>query len=1443
MRVLAVMLCLVSTVRADGPELVQNGDFTKDAAGWFCWFQPGQGIGRAEWFARGDGGALDVRVERAERLNQVQIIRGPFPVRQGRRYRVRFEARADVPFTLPVRLMLNDPPYADLGLSAEVPLFTDWQAYELEAVGRADADNARIDFIPLHSFQLDSVSVVEVDGAAALTKPAAVRLGPGWNGDPARAVDGNPATTVQSDSYPRLPAFLVVDLGAVRTLRQVVVHGRDTGRWVSTSGLRVEVSEDGRGWHFWATAAKQPAPTGTGPTLFRAASLAVDGRYARVRLLKLRNVAVVSEVEVAAGEPGHGLPAGRLPAVPPAADLSFIGWDYGRLGYDLTAGERPMLTWANQADRPVDVPVDWTVRRYLGPVVAGGRARLQVPVSGAGSVALAWPAELPSGPLLATASAPAETGLEPQSFFFDYRRAADDALGLRVVALMDTVDPEGWVRMIAGPLADRVAVYADWPEGVTVTACLVMAEAMAVGDSRLVRLREYLAGGGSAIVYGRPAPALRELLPVRLPDDLPDQRRAVAAPGAGPPWQGWQASGVRHDSLTVEPRAGAEVQLRFADGAPAVVAGGSGQGRVVYVATGSGQVWEANPDLAGADSLTLRLLYGLAGHADRLPAMLARAKEAAAARRAARAAVARTAGAAAQDVAVPGLDNAGRFGWRLPDGGLVENLRGDGTVDCPADPRAPFQPVVPGLAAAELRPVEQNWLAKTVAWQTEAGEVLRCALSLACPYWRWQGRSGEVTFPVTDDLRLAWPAQGGLRVLATGAVVDGRELTANGLLLFSVAADRRDVPRAIILARRPRRIELGAALRLVYDDEGFGTLWTGRLYGLRRFGPGETAAWAGQVPAEVAQALAAAGRRCLAFPTACDEVAWPEGETVVVADRFRYEVTRDAFGTTPETRAALPPVLGLAKLVGAPVTTDGRPEPTGVATKYGPLSTVAGDRAVYRIPVPGHDAFGVVPVAGRRELQAAMQRYAVEGIRSVTRASSGITSESSFNEDLRAYLSSGRYERPLEAPCLDLYKWWYCFPTIEGRPAYDEATRSEVDAHYRRQFRRTLNYHAHKSFVRFRREPLTGLDYTVTFIWPAVFADGLRFFIDQNESSAVLAACLLDYARYYGDWDTIRANWNLVRRLYDYLPRFHDWALMCSSNHEAFSTAGIDMLNSEYPGHLAYAELARRTGHGDEVWPATVLAAKSLVPAVARLAVPEYVASITAPGDPWRENRYYFSFFDDRLEGQPGVDMRGDEEAVMALSIGLLDTSKGTGRELPLAYKLWAPAAMEQYQRSLQAEERRRGFPVGWAHLMQRALLGWPRAELLAGAEAFGQRYPKWGWQSTKAPGCLALVEAVDHPLFLADWYPAEYVTGSQDGDTAELRLRNETPEPVTLRVYSQREVTRLRLGETDLPGWRYDRATGWLTAGVPGQGELQLRLDLGAPVAPPHPFYAKPAR
>ena len=462
-------ILLALSVCADDTNLVKNGSFDRDVAGWSFWFSPGEGEGEAKWVPRDGGGALQVNVTRRKRSSSIQIYYGPFTVKKGQRYEVSFQARAVESFDIRVALMRHEAPYGNLGLSAEVPLTPEWRTYSLVAAATEDCPIARIDFFPEKTFTLDSVSVRPV-AAGQQIKPAAILLGPDWRGKPDALLDGNPKTRVNSHYQPAQPIFLNVDLGEPKPVQQVVVHGVDAGRHHYTRRMDVEVSNDGKRWFHWAKCSKDGRGPNYHPTTFQASSLTVGARYLRLRVSGIRSGCILTGLNLFGGGTAKGTDPSLLRPIHPAQDLTFQGWDYKRLGYALTPGEQPKLLWANRGTADVAIPITWQISTYDGRKIADGQAVLRIKAGGTDGLSFDLPMGLGDGPKMIRCTFPEGSDVPDQLFYFDYRApAGDDDLDLFLVALHDSQDPEGWARMMAGPLQDHIVASREWPGGRTST--------------------------------------------------------------------------------------------------------------------------------------------------------------------------------------------------------------------------------------------------------------------------------------------------------------------------------------------------------------------------------------------------------------------------------------------------------------------------------------------------------------------------------------------------------------------------------------------------------------------------------------------------------------------------------------------------------------------------------------------------------------------------------------------------------------------------------------------------------------------------------------------------------------------------------------------------------------------------------------------------------------
>ncbi|MBN2450027.1 MAG: hypothetical protein JXR77_06540 [Lentisphaeria bacterium] len=1159
--------------------------------------------------------------------------------------------------------------------------------------------------------------------------------------------------------------------------------------------------------------------------------------------------------QVPRGRPGRE-PAPRTP--PP---LEFLGWEYDRVGYTLSPGEDVALRFRNNRGEAGGLRVSWRLTTYVGAELARGRTDLALSAGATGLVPVTVPADLADGAYwVRYALDGTGPGGREQLFHFDFRRPLPDpVLNLNLVALVDNMDAEGWTRMVLGPLAPYANVWSNWPKpGERIDAVLVIGETMAPGDPRLARLREYVQQGGRALVFGKPPASFADLLPVRLdPGGAWRETPARVRFTAGGPWQDFDPDGgTSRYGVRVAAKPDATVLAVWQDGAPAVVSGRFGEGTVVHVGSGSGQEWQRRRALEGADELALRLLYWLVRGEGAVTAMLARAEELQSQESAARMAVrdrvlAGSGIAAPAEFVVVSRHNVGRFGWLVEEGGLVENLSAGGVVSGPRTRDFRFggsQPVVnvgalrsTGAEAsyafavagdASPRPgvVEQNWLAKSVTWHYGNGATVRSTLSLGSPGLLWEGEAASVRFTYTSATHLAYASPAGIRVAEPGAGIAGADLAEGWLLAFTARGDVRDMPQLFVLTRRPQVVRFSEGIGLEYGPDGFGALASSRLWGVRRLAPGATVLWPRGVPENALEAARRWSRVLLRYPVDCDEIGWIEGGTVVLADSYRYRELTSDWGTEPLVLAPLPPVLSLAKTVGAPVELPEDRVDLDCPTNCGALAAVPGERVRVRLAMPPRDHRALVSLAGGLAVQESIdQRLTGLGLGQLRSPSGRNEGAGNLHADLEPYDRSGSVPFN-EAPCIDVYKWWYTFNALLSRPVYSAPMRERVDAHFRTRYWETLNFYPHKCFVQQKREPWTGVEYLISFVWPVQTQYGYRNYNDANEASGINAYCFANYARYYGDWVTLRANWNLCRRLYEYLPRVNDWAVMASGALEYWRVAGLDMLNSEPYGGLAFAYAAAQTGHGEDELTGLVLGARALVPAVARFGLAEYLRSVSAEGDAWREFGGHYWFVEDGFQ----LSRR------MLGSIGMHDTSKGTFHEQSLAYKQWAPAAIRAHEEALEAAGQN-SLP----DLTQRLFLGWDVTGLLARVKTSELRQPP-NWQSTKDLYDFAVVCLGDTPLFLSEWAPAEYVEGQYDPALKALAVtfRSHEGEPFTVRLYSQREPVAIDLNGQAWPqahdSWRYDRASGWLTLSLAGNDRKDLSIRFGEPAAPLHPYFGQ---
>jgi len=1459
-----ITTALLSLVRADAAPAesavpaLKNGSFEQDwRTGWWLYVNPASADAEAVPDRGAPGaGSKSVRIEvrRAGALQHIQFIQGGLVLHKGQRLLVRFRARSRKPDTiLRIAVMHDEAPWSARGLSQTVRVQPEWREYVLSCTPNEDDAKARIDFSPGATVWLDDVRIEPAPTGRPM-RPARVFTVPGGRklgSDPANAVDGKPNTAFRTAGYPVLPAYLVLDLGKPAPVVGVSLLATDHERINKLRKFRIEGSADGTTWYVLAegSASGPVSPSRTHTWDFGLAGYAL--RYVGLRIENVGNIAHIREftVETAEADFAAASPA-ALPRVKDSELIQCLGPAWSEVGYRLSPSEDLPLRF--RSIQPLGRPVAATCRLVFGDkdgAVVAERTVTVPPAQTAGAeqtIVVPLPENLPEGfcEVRTTIRTPdGEAAEERWTFFLDKPASVGGLPVLHVAADFDAIDPEGAGALMAG----RARRAIEWTRRILpetqVAVVTSKADARESLARRVAALEHLLARGGSALFFGKVEAAFDGFLPVRI--DRENPFRKPAAPIAKfatdhPAFQGLTAQ----DWLPVyavhcTPKPDARVLAADAAGRPVIVEANRGKGKTVYVAAGPfAELLRRGPEAVGHE-MCLRLLYALAGHADavlRIRAVLQGSGPGAISAR-----------------------NTGRFGWEvLPAGLLTANVQRDLTLRLfgRKDRTVRF-----GLGPASVLDRKWtitcrnvNWVCKTLDVRA-GGEAWQVYLPLGAPALMARGRTAGAVFALPGVSWVAVPGKGRTaRILTLADKKDGPPATLpipteNWLLLGygKAGEDRADTPVLLILNRKVAQARfLPEDARLVIEfanlaDAAAGVLHPWGIGGVPAAEIGRRRA-AAALPAGIAERCRNWAHAALAVPVACDETFEFVEEKVRITDRFTWEVLPNDYGIAPLRLAPLPPLVAFAAGHGVPVHLPDRLKEFPLPTKYGPFAAVSeADTVTYDLPMPIGDHLGFVCPPGFEKVRSSLSRHFLLANEVTQHTSGGFLTWTPYVEDLRPYQRS--QGRDFAASCIDLYKWLYGFSSILARPMMLDEARTALDARVERHYWRTLNFYQHKAFVRWRTEPFTGNDYLVTFIWPTQWQNGMRFFTDENESSALILYCIWSYAQYYGDWTTVRANWQFIRNLGVYLERVHDWALMASFNREQGSTAGIDMLNSEYPGLIALARMARQVGDAATARKATAMAARTAIPILTRRWFPEYVPSLAAVGAPqWADVRYCFGYRTTGWDGRTSLVHKGiKKDFSIRIGADYYDTSKGTSPEILALYREYAADPTAAYERAVEHERKPAELAPGYVHLFMRRLLGWPREQLLEWLQEADAQYLKRWWPSIHYPNCIAGIIGDASPVFVSRWAPLEYTAGSYDG-SSEVVLsfqRSAGSDPVTVRCWTARHVQSVEIDGSATDQWYVDRQSGHLEITTPpGRGPVRIRIRLSpTPLGAVNPY------
>ena len=691
-------------------------------------------------------------------------------------------------------------------------------------------------------------------------------------------------------------------------------------------------------------------------------------------------------------------------------------------------------------------------------------------------------------------------------------------------------------------------------------------------------------------------PEIEAILPCTLshdaPEDLPPRARVVATASDALVARGPLTDAAFGIYRTCRARPGAKVRLRFADGSPAFVEGRAGKGRVAYsmICIGASLV----PGKESPDAFFVRALGDLTGRdlpeRDRAPSPPER------------------------DGWRAGIGEGmfGRFGWEVGSGLLAESVSSRLTVKHGAAhyvfavPRTGDAPRKVTFAGDRADPLS---LGGEVAVDGEP--AFRVDMSLAYPGVRWQFRRKDI------ELRLANLNAFACLPIGAGRIVDlsRDEIPVAGwsapwMLLFN--GSEQDAPLLLVLQRKPARIEVlreGEAvegLRFVAAGDRLGTITPTWIYGSAAC---DTTGWSGRIPDEARKLIDYWRPHALAYPIRCREsfrVDRTKGR-VEMLTRYGYIRSKDEWGTVPRQYAAVPPVAWTMK--GTLSEFEDGVRPTGLVTGFGDFA-VKEDAAEVRwsLKLIEPDLSVLPHVLGHPDLDALANDHFEHGVKFT--CGGGIKVD--YVKDKGSY-AAGR--APATVNC-NMHGCLLGLCRGSDHPYF-------LTDENRRLMRRRLVWRLlepletmqYKMTCRWRREPVSGVDYTIymnspremsTVYEPEVYGSKI-IYGDSNETVMMILTCIQHLTDRFGQDGLVKANWDVISRQVPSFTRANeDWAMMATGCLEWGGPGSIDMLNCECAGMLKLARLAEIAGDAAVRDEALYRAARRACPTLARLRMLDY---------------------------------------------------------------------------------------------------------------------------------------------------------------------------------------------------------------------------------------------
>ncbi len=697
-------------------------------------------------------------------------------------------------------------------------------------------------------------------------------------------------------------------------------------------------------------------------------------------------------------------------------------------------------------------------------------------------------------------------------------------------------------------------------------------------------------------------PEVEALLPCTIgheaPEDIPRRERILkCADGAFTP-ENDAAFGIYR---TINVHNGAKTHLQFADGTPALVEGKAGRGRVIYNMLTLGSSLISGKE--ARDAFFIRALGYLTNRT--FPERTRSVKT------------------ASTDGWYDGIgdEGFGRFGWEVGSGLLVEDVgsrltvrHGDASYDVVV-PRIGTNPRKTTFAGIRAEPLS---LGGEVS--VDGKQAFRVDMSLAYPGVRWQIHRRDIEFHFANLNAFAYLPSGRIIDLATVSTLDTKELTKPWLLLFN--GSDSDVPLLIVLQHRPSRIEVmrrGEAvdgLRFIARNKSVGVIVPTWIYGSKTV---DTTKWMKDgVPQDVMIRTAKWYPFAFSYPITCREKFHINSakKRIDVRTRYSYAYAKDDWNTPRVNYAALPPLAWNLKGVNSAngteiVSVEKDADELGLVTRYGDFAAKVGANEVaWSLPLFTPDLSLLPHTTGFTNVEAVVNSQFASGVR--------FTCGGGVKVDYR--LDKGRLHgtrtTKLTNHNLDMHGsllgMCRCTPNPFG---YSEENRRLMRRRLTWRLLEPLETMQHKMVCRWRREPVSGVRYTIYMNSPRDISTKYEpeeygtkiIYGDSNETVRMILMCAQVLEDRMGQHGLVKANWDtFAHDVVSYEFAIDDWLNMCSGCLEWGGPGSIDMLNSEFACMMTFARLAEIAG--DEYLRAQALyrASRRMCPTLARLRMLEY---------------------------------------------------------------------------------------------------------------------------------------------------------------------------------------------------------------------------------------------